>query len=59
MVSKIKSRKFFVFIVWILLTTVVIIMGKEVTNILQYFFFISVIYIGGQGAIDFAEKIRK
>ena len=58
MLNKIKSRKFFVFIVWLIFTAYLV-FAKGKTDMLQYFFIISIAYIGGQGVVDIAEKLRK
>ena len=57
--SKIKSRKLWAFIVWAVLIAIGLIMGKTVTpELLQWFGTVTVIYIGGQSAIDTVAKLK-
>jgi|GEM_PF-5061496 len=58
MKSKLKSRKFLVFIIWLIITVYLVIVKQDTTP-LQYFFVISAIYIGGQATIDGIEKLKK
>lgn len=59
MKEKLKSRKFIVFTIWLILTIIIIAIGKNIADVLQYFFVISVVYIGGQSTIDTIEKLKK
>ena len=59
MKDKLKSRKFIVFVIWLVLTVFIIITKGDTADVLQYFFVISAIYIGGQSTIDTIEKLKK
>ena len=57
---KFKSRKFIAFAVWLVLTVVVLFVGiEDRAGVLQYFFVVTVIYIGGQSAIDALGQVKK
>ncbi len=53
---KFKSRKFIAFVVWLILTAFLVFF-KNKTEPLQYFFIITVVYIGGQSVIDTVKKL--
>lgn len=59
MANRMRSRKLWAFIVWAVLIALGLIMGKTVTpELLQWFGTVTVIYIGGQSAIDTVAKLK-
>ena len=56
MANKIKSRKLLVFLIWTVMGIIIFIKNSDIATFLQYYGIISMVYIGGQSAIDFIEK---
>ena len=59
MANKIKSRKLFVFLIWTIMGIIIFIKNSDIATFLQYYGIISMVYIGGQSAIDFVNKKKE
>jgi hypothetical protein len=57
--SKLKSRKLWAFITWSALIVVGLILGRTVNpELIQWYGTVTIIYIGGQSAIDFIKILK-
>ena len=58
--SKIKSRKLWSFLIWVIITVLIILIVPEsIELVLNRLAIITGIYIGGQSAIDAIAKLKE
>jgi hypothetical protein len=57
--NKIKSRKLWAFILWALLGVYMIFSQSDLTVFIPNFMIVTVLYIGGEAAIDTVDRLKK